>query len=89
MPIINLPNPLVKIHGNKQLHVKATNILEALVATSEANDGFKGKLLNEQKELLNFVVVFLNNQDIRMLDHLETQVEEEDEIKILFAVAGG
>jgi molybdopterin converting factor small subunit len=45
---------------------------------------------NEQRDQLNrFVNVYVNDEDIRFLDHLETTVRGGDEVAIVPAIAGG
>jgi molybdopterin converting factor small subunit len=43
----------------------------------------------EGKELRRFVNVYVNDEDIRYLDDLDTAVGEKDEVSIIPAVAGG
>ena len=45
--------------------------------------------LFEGDELRRFVNVYVNNEDIRYLDDLNTAVAEKDEVSIIPAVAGG
>ena len=40
-------------------------------------------------ELRRFVNVYVNNEDIRYLEDLDTKVEPKDEVSIIPAVAGG
>ena len=40
-------------------------------------------------QLHRFVNVYLNGQDVRYLDGLDTPVAERDEIRLLPAIAGG
>ena len=49
----------------------------------------KGKLRNEDGSLHKFVNVYVNDEDVRYLDKLDTKVDDGDEISILPAVAGG
>ena len=45
--------------------------------------------LFEADELRRFVNVYVNDEDIRFLDGLETPVAEADELSIIPAIAGG
>ena len=49
----------------------------------------KGNLLDDAGTVRKFINVYLNDEDIRFLDQLETAVAEGDEVAILPAVAGG
>ena len=48
-----------------------------------------GKLRNDDGTLHKFVNVYVNDDDVRYLDKLDTKVKYNDEISILPAVAGG
>jgi molybdopterin converting factor small subunit len=50
--------------------------------------GLKDRLF-EGGELRRFVNVYVNNEDIRYLDDLDTKVTESDEVSIIPAIAGG
>ena len=51
--------------------------------------GFNERLLEEDGSLRRFVNIFVNGEDIRFLNGLDTSVGEGDEISIVPAVAGG
>ena len=51
--------------------------------------GLKGQLIDDAGSLHKFVNVYVNDDDIRYLDQLDTKIAEGDEISILPAVAGG
>lgn len=47
------------------------------------------RLLNESQELRTFVNIYKNNEDIRFLAGLDTEIMDSDEISIVPAIAGG
>jgi MoaD family protein len=49
----------------------------------------QGKFTNEDGSLHKFVNVYVNDEDVRYLERLDTKVVDGDEIAILPAVAGG
>jgi sulfur-carrier protein len=51
--------------------------------------GLTGQLLDDDGGLHRFVNVYVNDEDIRYLDQLDTKVGDGDVISILPAVAGG
>jgi len=55
----------------------------------EAHPGLKGQLIDDSGSLHKFVNVYVNDDDIRYLDQLDTKIAEGDVISILPAVAGG
>lgn len=51
--------------------------------------GFKAQISGEDGQLHRFVNVYLNDEDIRYLQALDTPVKDGDVISILPALAGG
>jgi MoaD family protein len=51
--------------------------------------GLAGSILGGDGGLHRFVNVYVNNEDVRYLGSLETEVAEGDTVSILPAVAGG
>jgi molybdopterin synthase sulfur carrier subunit len=51
--------------------------------------GMKGQLLTGSGELHRFVNVYVNDEDARYLDKLDTKVSEGDTVSLLPSVAGG
>jgi molybdopterin synthase sulfur carrier subunit len=61
-----------------------------LIAQLESRfPGMSGQLLTEDGSLHRFVNVYVNDEDARYLDKLETKVAEGDTVSILPSVAGG
>ncbi len=51
--------------------------------------GMRTNLIAEDGQLHRFVNVYVNDEDVRYLDRLDTELEQGDEVAILPAVAGG
>ena len=49
----------------------------------------RDRLCDERGEIRNFVNLYVNGEDVRFLDGLNTAMKPEDEISIVPAVAGG
>ncbi len=62
------------------------NLIEQLDARFP---GFKGQVLNEDGELRRFVNVYVNDEDVRYLEKLDTKVTEGEVVSLLPSVAGG
>ncbi|HVF53487.1 MAG TPA: MoaD family protein [Actinomycetota bacterium] len=61
-----------------------------LISQLEARyPGLGGQLLTEAGELHRFVNVYVNDEDSRYLDKLDTKVVEGDTVSLLPSVAGG
>ena len=51
--------------------------------------GIGPNLLADDGQLHRFVNVYVNDEDIRYIDQLDTEVADGDEVSLLPAVAGG
>jgi sulfur-carrier protein len=89
MPVVKIPTPL-RPHANGLDSVEATGstVGEVLGQVFEQHPGLKERIF-DGTELRRFVNVYVNNEDIRYLDDLDTKVEPKDEVSIIPAVAGG
>ena len=87
---VRIPTPLRKM-TNEQDVVKSTgDSLAALVEALEGEyPGLKDRLMDESGELRRFVNVYVNGEDVRFLDGLQTPLKSGDEVSIVPAVAGG
>ena len=66
----------------------AATVGEVLDGLYDRYDGLRERIANDG-DLRRFVNVYVQGEDIRFLDGLETPVEDGDEVTILPAVAGG
>ena len=74
--------------GEKVVTAEGTS-LAAVVADLEARYPGIAERLVDDSGLRRFVNVYLNDEDVRFLDGLQTPVADADSITILPAVAGG
>lgn len=90
MPSVKVP-PVLRQHtgGETEVDASGSSIGEVLNAFATAYPDTKGQLFSEEGELNRFVNVYLNDEDVRVLDGLDTAVGEEDTVMILPAMAGG
>ena len=90
MPIqIHIPAPLrPATGGNAIVSVAGDSVGQALANVGVNYPDFAGKLF-EGAALKRFINVFVNDEDIRYLDNLDTAVKDGDEVSIIPAVAGG
>ena len=90
MPTIKVPPVLRAQTGNEaEVSVGGDTVGEALHALVESHPGTKEQLFSPEGELNRYVNVYLNDEDVRVLDGLETPVAESDTVVILPAMAGG
>ncbi len=86
---VSIPTPL-RPQANDQatVLVEAANVAEALKKLIEIHPAMGSKLF-ENGNLRRFVNIFVNDEDVRYLEQLETVVKDGDEVAIIPAVAGG
>jgi len=75
--------------GQKQVDVDGSTVGQVIGGLVERHPGLREQLFSTEGELNRFVNVYLNDQDVRYLQGLETPVAERDSIRILPAMAGG
>ncbi len=88
--IVRVPTPLRRVtNGQGEVQVQAGTIREAIEKLEEAYPGFKERLVDEQGEVRRFVNLYLNDEDIRFLKGLDTELKDGDVLSIVPAIAGG
>jgi molybdopterin synthase sulfur carrier subunit len=91
MPVrVRVPTPLRKFtQGADEVNAQGVNI-KSLVDDLERNfPGIKERICDETGKIRRFVNVYVNGDDIRFLQNLETTLKEGDSISIVPAIAGG
>ncbi|HLU09974.1 MAG TPA: MoaD/ThiS family protein [Oceanobacillus sp.] len=89
MPTIKIPTPLRVYTGNQaQVEVQGSTIGAVLDDLTTKYPELRPHLFND-KELRNFVNIFVGEEDIRFLNGLDTEVEETDSLRIIPSIAGG
>ena len=92
-----MPSAIVKIPpvlrsqtgGESQVPAEGSTVGDVLSALVEAHPDTKSQLFSEDGELNRYVNVYLNDEDVRVLDGLETAIDDGDTVVILPAMAGG
>ena len=74
--------------GNGRVAVEGTTVREALAALTAQYPAL-GQQLMANGELRNFVNVYLNDDDVRYLQGMDTPIGERDDLSIIPAIAGG
>jgi molybdopterin synthase sulfur carrier subunit len=91
MPIhVRIPTPLRRFTGGAEEVGVAGNTVGAVVNDLERQfSGIKERLCDEEGRVRRFVNIYVNGDDIRFLNNLETSVKDGDELSIVPAIAGG
>jgi MoaD family protein len=87
---VKLPT-ILRGHAGGQPQVEATGgtLRDLLTDLEQQFPGITGRIVTEEGGLHRFVNVYVNDEDVRYLGSLETEVNEGDTVSILPAVAGG
>ena len=88
--VVRIPTPLRKMtNGQAKVEVDSTVLGDLVEKLNNEFPGFKDRLVDEEGELRYFATIYLNGEDVRFMDGLNTSTNEGDEISIVPAVAGG
>ncbi len=90
MATVRIPPVLrPKTGGNSEVEAGGGNVGEVLRALTDAHPETSAQLFDAEGELNRYVNVYLNDEDVRVLQGLETSVSDGDTVVILPAMAGG
>ncbi len=90
MATVRIPPVLrPKAGGQSEVEVGGGTVGEVLRALTDAHPDTKAQLFGEDGDLNRYVNVYLNDEDVRVLDGLDTGVKDSDTVVILPAMAGG
>ena len=88
--LVRIPTPLQKLVGDRaEVSVEATDLRGAVNELAAQSDEFKTRMLDDKGELRRFVNVYVNEEDVRFLQKLDTPLKDGDEVSIVPAIAGG
>ena len=90
MATIKIP-PVLRpsVGGEKEVEASGDSVGAVLQALAEQHPATQSQLFSDDGQLNRYVNVYLNDEDVRVLDGLETSVGERDTLVILPAMAGG
>ena len=87
---VRIPTSLRRFtDGNENVALSGENVGDVLAALREGFPQLGGALFDAEGGVRRFVNVYVNEEDIRFLDQLQTALSENDEISIIPAIAGG
>ncbi len=90
MATVRIP-PVLRpsVGGEKELSADGASVGEILHTLAESHPDTKSQLFAPDGGLNRYVNVYLNDEDVRVLDGLGTSVDASDTLVILPAMAGG
>jgi len=77
------------VNGQRQFTAEGDTLRELIEHVDRAYPGFAQRVMDERGELLRFVNIYLNDEDVRYLKGKETPLEDGDIVSFLPALAGG
>ena len=88
--MVRIPTPLRRLTGGEdRVSVEGDTLNAVVTSLEEQFPGIRARLCDEEGNLRNFVNVYVNGEDVRFLDGLDTATSAGDEISVVPAVAGG
>jgi sulfur-carrier protein len=90
MATIKIPPVLrASVGGEKQVQAAGESVGDVLRDLASSHPATQDQLFSADGELNRYVNVYLNDEDVRVLDGLDTGVGNGDVLVILPAMAGG
>ena len=90
MPTVRIPTQLRKLtEGAGEVTAEGATIAELLDDLEARYPGIAERLLDGSGEVRRFVNIYVDEEDVRFLDALGTQIGADARVSIIPAVAGG
>ena len=86
---VRVTSVLQRVVGAKTVETEGGTIAEVLAQVNAKHPGFKEQITMEDGSLHRFVNIYINDEDIRYLQSLDTPVKSGDVVSVLPALAGG
>ena len=87
---VKIPTPLRKLtNGETSVDVEGATVGAIVDSLESTFPGMRERLIDESGDLRHFVNIYLNGEDVRYLDGLNSSVGDNAELSIVPAVAGG
>jgi molybdopterin converting factor small subunit len=90
MATVRIPPVLrAQTGGQPEVEASGSSVGEVLRTLTSEHPETQSQLFGPDGDLNRYVNVYLNDEDVRVLDGLETGVSDDDTVVILPAMAGG
>jgi molybdopterin synthase sulfur carrier subunit len=87
---VQIPTPMRQHTGGRaEVEAGGATVQAVLDDLGRQFPGISDRLFEKPGQLRRFVNVYLNDEDVRYLDGLDTAVKDGDELAVIPAVAGG
>ncbi|MCY1034892.1 MoaD/ThiS family protein [Corallococcus sp. BB11-1] len=90
MATIRIPTPMRTLTRNQsEVQASGSTVGEVLRDLDARYPGMGARVFDERGAVRRYVNVFLNEEDVRALQSLETPVKDTDRLTLIPAMAGG
>ena len=87
---VRVPTPLRRFTGGEgEVSAEGSSIKQVIEDLEKRHAGIRERLLDDKGEIRRFVNIYLNGDDVRFLESLNSKVKDGDDISIVPAIAGG
>lgn len=87
---VRIPTVFRKLtNGDSDVQLEPGTVADLLAQLDDRYPGFKAQVLTEDGSLHRFVNVYVNDEDVRYADQLDTKASDGDTVALLPSVAGG
>jgi molybdopterin synthase sulfur carrier subunit len=88
--LIRIPTPLRSLtNGQNEVREAGSSVREVLDNLTARYPGIGERLMDEKGDLRRFINIYVNEEDIRFREGVQTLLKEGDEMSIIPAIAGG
>lgn len=90
MPVLRIPTPLrTYANGQTEVALQGGTVKEVMFNLVEEYPTLRPHLFNGEGQLRPFVNLFLNEENIKDLQGMDTPLQENDRLMLIPSIAGG
>jgi len=91
MPVlVRIPTALRRhTGGTGEVYAEGKDVGEVVADVERKFPGFRDRVCDETGDFRRFINVYVNQEDVRFLQGLESLLKDGDEVSIVPAIAGG
>ena len=87
---IKIPAPFQRLTGSQsEIKLEGADVKELISNLEKGFPDIKGRVYDKAGKIHKFINIYVNDDSIRFLRGVETELKEGDEISIILAIAGG
>ncbi len=78
-----------RLNSTRSIMAEGNNVREVIDSVESQYPGFKSQIVNDKGELFQYIMIVLDDEDVRFKQGLDTKLEDGTTIAILPALIGG